>query len=292
VVTPRVTVVIATYNWATVLPYAIGSVLDQTFTDFELLVAGDHCTDESAAVVGEIAASDARVSWHDLERNTGHQSGPNNAAIARARGDVVAYLGHDDLWLPRHLELLVGTIDRGAPLAHATALLVRPDGSARQWPVRGWSWSPDEWLPPTSVVHTRALAETTGGWRHPAQTGSRDPETDLWARMASAARPPVWLPTLTSVKFPAALRRDVYRDRPCDEQAAWLARIRATEDPETALSESFPDRAPWPERAMAALRSTVALRTRLRRAGVFRGAPATETAEHRRVARRRFKGLP
>lgn len=290
--TPRVTVVIATYNWATVLPYAIASVLDQTFTDFELRVVGDHCTDESAGVVEEIAARDARVSWHDLDENTGHQSGPNNAAIARARGDVIAYLGHDDLWLPRHLELLLGAIDTGAPLVHATTLFVHPDGSARQWPGRGWSWHPDEWLPPTSVAHTRALAAAAGGWRHPAQTGTRDPETDLWARMAAAARPPLWLPTVTSVKLPAGLRRDVYRQRPCDEQAAWLARIRATPDPEAAFTATFPDRAPWPERATAAVRATVALRTRLRRLGLLRGETYVETAEQRRVARRRFKGLP
>ncbi|HYC91914.1 MAG TPA: glycosyltransferase [Thermoanaerobaculia bacterium] len=40
---PRVTVIMATYNWSTVLPYSIGSVLAQTFTDFELLVIGDGC---------------------------------------------------------------------------------------------------------------------------------------------------------------------------------------------------------------------------------------------------------
>lgn len=38
---PRVTVIIPTYNWSSVLPYSIGSVLGQTFTDFELLVVGD-----------------------------------------------------------------------------------------------------------------------------------------------------------------------------------------------------------------------------------------------------------
>src|SRR5436190_13138901 len=57
--TPLVTVVIPTYNWATVLPYSIGSALEQTMGDFELLVIGDGCTDESAEVVRAI--DDARV---------------------------------------------------------------------------------------------------------------------------------------------------------------------------------------------------------------------------------------
>ena len=41
---PRVTVIVPTYNWSTVLPYSIGSVLRQSFTDFEVFVVGDGCT--------------------------------------------------------------------------------------------------------------------------------------------------------------------------------------------------------------------------------------------------------
>jgi hypothetical protein len=47
---PRVTVIIPTYNWSSVLPYSIGSALRQSFTDFELLVIGDGCTDDSEQV--------------------------------------------------------------------------------------------------------------------------------------------------------------------------------------------------------------------------------------------------
>ena len=53
--------VIPTYNWATVLPYSIASALGQTFGDFELLVIGDGCTDESEDVVRGIG--DERVQW-------------------------------------------------------------------------------------------------------------------------------------------------------------------------------------------------------------------------------------
>jgi cellulose synthase/poly-beta-1,6-N-acetylglucosamine synthase-like glycosyltransferase len=46
-VSPQVSVIIATYNWSSVLPYSIGSVLRQSVQDFEILVVGDGCTDDS-----------------------------------------------------------------------------------------------------------------------------------------------------------------------------------------------------------------------------------------------------
>jgi len=100
-VSPRVSVIIATYNWSSVLPYSIGSVLRQTMQDFEILVVGDGCTDDSEAVVAAIG--DPRIRWFNLPANSGHQSAPNNEGLRQARGELIAYLGHDDLWLPHHL---------------------------------------------------------------------------------------------------------------------------------------------------------------------------------------------
>ena len=93
---PRVTIILPTYNWSSVLRHAIASVLRQTFADFELLVIGDGCTDDSAQVVAE--AADPRVRWIALPENSGHQSGPNNIGLSEARGEIIAYHGHDDLW--------------------------------------------------------------------------------------------------------------------------------------------------------------------------------------------------
>src|SRR3954451_5872363 len=99
---PRVTVIIPTYNWSSVLPYSIGSVLRQSFRDFELLVVGDGCTDDSEKVVSAI--DDPRVRWINLPENTRHQSGPNNEALRQGEGEIIAHLRHRDLSLPHLLQ--------------------------------------------------------------------------------------------------------------------------------------------------------------------------------------------
>jgi glycosyltransferase involved in cell wall biosynthesis len=58
---PLVTVVIPTFNWSAVLRYSIHSALWQTYSNVEVLVVGDGCTDDSEQVVGSFADSRVRV---------------------------------------------------------------------------------------------------------------------------------------------------------------------------------------------------------------------------------------
>jgi glycosyltransferase involved in cell wall biosynthesis len=256
---PAVTVVIATYNWSNVLPYSIGSVLDQTFTDFELLVIGDGCTDDSADVVASV--DDPRVQWHNLDVRAGHQSSPNNEGIRTARGSVIAYLGHDDLWLPHHLETLVAALQRGATMAYGRTLSVVPDETPTVGPSGRWVYQPGTWIPPTAMAHDRDLVMRAGGWRQPSKTGALDPEAELWHRMSELGGPPRLVPKLTNVKFPAYKRRDVYKSRPSEEQAWWLERIRRADDSEQALLAIGKPEAP--ATLMHAVRGRLRLRTRL-----------------------------
>jgi glycosyltransferase involved in cell wall biosynthesis len=87
-VKPQVTVILSTYNWSSVLRHAIASVLGQSFADFELLVIGDGCTDDSEQVAAE--SGDPRVRWIGLPKNSGHQSVPNNEGLRQARGAFIA----------------------------------------------------------------------------------------------------------------------------------------------------------------------------------------------------------
>jgi len=281
---PRVTVVIATYNWATVLPYSIGSVLDQTLRDFELFVIGDGCADESAEVVASFR--DPRVQWVNLPQRTGHQAGPNNEGDRRARGDVIADLGHDDLWLPHHLELVVAAVEDGAPAAHSSTLLVHPASAPAVHPQPGWEYTPGAWIPPTSLAVSRQALRQVGGWRTPRETGRLDPEAELLARIRAALGPSIWVPRVTCVKLPAAERRNVYRTRPNAEQRHWLQLIRSAADPEEAVLATAP-RSPAQQPPALATRAARRAVRALRQVLHLHG-PTAET----RVRRlRRFKGL-
>jgi glycosyltransferase involved in cell wall biosynthesis len=220
---PRVTVIIPTYNWSTVLPFSIGSVLAQTFSDFELLVVGDGCTDDSEDVVR--AVDDRRVHWINIAR-TGHQSGPNNEGIRRARGDRVAFLGHDDLWMPDHLALHVA---RDADFTCSVAALI--SAASRSIELTRPDPGLSRWVPPSSFAYRRDL-----GIAWPDHRELRDPpERELTRRIVESGASTAIVPRITVLKFPSSERRNVYRDRPFHEQRAWLARVRAEPDLESVL---------------------------------------------------------
>jgi glycosyltransferase involved in cell wall biosynthesis len=251
---PQVSVVLPTYNWATVLPYSIGSVLDQTLSEFELLVVGDCCTDESEEVVRSF--DDPRIEWINLTDRSGHQATPNNEGLHRARSAIVAYISHDDVWLPRHLELLVRAIDDGAALAHARWLQVVPGQRPRVVPRRGWSFRRGSCFPPTTFAHRRDVGLAVGGWRVPAETGHVFPECDLTARIAEAYGRPALVPLVTSIKLPAARRPGVYRERPHHEQRAWREQIRADATPEQTFFDTYAPRPRYPTRLVWTLGHT------------------------------------
>ena len=229
--TPRVSIITATYNWSSVLRYAIGSVLWQTFSDFEMLVVGDGCTDNSGDVVASFG--DERLRWHNLPQNSGHQSAPNNAGLAMARGEFIAFLGHDDLWLPTHLEKLVAQITQTkADFVHSWTELI-PPGGPRLRSVTGITpsdfYEPGISIPPSSWLHTRELWQEIGDWKH-YRTTPVPPDADWLGRVIESGRKIVPQKSLTVLKFPAAMRRDCYVHQRSDEQAAFTRRIRSETD--------------------------------------------------------------
>jgi len=97
---PEISVVIATYNRAPLLPRAIESVLAQTDADFELIVVDDASTDGTRSYLESLA--DPRVHVLFGDSNLG-PSGARNRGLEAARAGVVAFLDADDRYRPRRL---------------------------------------------------------------------------------------------------------------------------------------------------------------------------------------------
>jgi hypothetical protein len=234
--TPQVSVIIATYNWSSVLRYAVASALDQRYADLEVIVVGDGCTDDSERVVGSF--HDTRVIWENLDGNSGNQSAPNNRGLAIARGRLIAYLGHDDLWHPSHLEALVRAIDSsGADLVYSVAQVLGPPGSGdrRLIGVTSDGRHPSRlFAPPSAILHRADLARDIGGWQD-YRTISLPPDFDFLRRAWEHGKRIVSVNELTVFKFPSGLRPGSYRERRSEEQAEWSRRM--TGDPEFRYRE-------------------------------------------------------
>jgi glycosyltransferase involved in cell wall biosynthesis len=97
---PEVSVIIPSFNRSHMLGDAVRSVLGQSFTDFELIVVDDGSTDDTAGVLscwaGQLEVIKTRRRGVSASRNLG---------AGRARGQWLAFLDSDDLWLPEKLEL-------------------------------------------------------------------------------------------------------------------------------------------------------------------------------------------
>jgi len=120
---PTVSIVVSTFNRSNVLSFAIRSILAQTYSDWETIVVGDCCTDDTRSVLEALA--DPRIRFVNLPENTGDQSGPNSVGMRLARGKLIAFLNHDDMWFPDHLETLVTRlVTTGADLIVSAALRV------------------------------------------------------------------------------------------------------------------------------------------------------------------------
>jgi len=96
-----VSVVIPTYNRATILKETIKSVLSQTYRNFEVIIADDGSTDNTKEIVQSF--KDNRISYI-WQENSGTPAAARNTAIKNAKGEFIAFLDSDDLWFPKKLE--------------------------------------------------------------------------------------------------------------------------------------------------------------------------------------------
>ncbi len=187
-----VSVIIRTYNQPALLKEAIESVLNQTLMPAEIIVVDDASTSETPQMM---AAYDGHkpIRYVRLEENQGMLK-TGQIGLEKSKGDYIAFLDHDDLWLPTHLEICVSALQSKpeAALAFGRYGLVDLHGRMLVGEVREADLGASLFevllfkkvvvTPSRSVYSRRALLELGGiqpilwDWVYPALLAAKHPE--------------------------------------------------------------------------------------------------------------------
>ncbi|MDW8851797.1 glycosyltransferase [Flavobacterium sp. MMLR14_040] len=186
-------IVIPLYNKADYIENTLKSVLNQTFTDYEIIVINDGSTDDSFTKVKEF--NDSRIQFFN-QKNQG-ASVARNLGIEKAKYEYIAFLDADDLWMTNHLEILNALIQNfpNAGIFASRYELIFNNGKNDIPNFKGISADyegiisdyfktslPYPVVTSSSIVIPKSVFEKTGYFK-PAISSGQD--VDMWIRIAS-----------------------------------------------------------------------------------------------------------
>jgi glycosyltransferase involved in cell wall biosynthesis len=181
---PLVSIIVPTYNRAALVPEAVASVEAQTFRDFEILVVDDGSTDATLKALAPWAG--VRVL---RRRSRGGVAAARNLGVAAARGEWLAFLDSDDLWLPEKLARQMAYLEErpGLLLCQTDETWVR-NGVRVNKPASHRKVAGQIFLPslshcmvsPSAVVLHRRLLSEHGGFDEDLPAAE---DYDLWLRL-------------------------------------------------------------------------------------------------------------
>jgi glycosyltransferase involved in cell wall biosynthesis len=141
---PLVSILVSNYNYGRYVGRAIQSALDQTYAKIELIVCDDGSTDDSVQVIEGYERKDSRLRL--IRKANGGQASGFNAAFAVSRGEIIALLDSDDLFLPQKVERIVADFQAHPDSGFGLHRVIRVTADLRRqgvWPMsaplpRGW----------------------------------------------------------------------------------------------------------------------------------------------------------
>lgn len=184
-----ISVVIPCYNGEAFLGQALESVRAQTREPQEILVIDDGSTDRTA----DVARSFDEVRLLENSVNMG-PSVTRNRALIEARGDTVAFLDADDVWLPYHLETVVGLLEKHQGVGVAFSAVEFFGEREGVWhagtlpeaePTDAfWECLRHTLVPQMSVIVRRSALALVGGWQQPSPIHRTAADYDVWLRVS------------------------------------------------------------------------------------------------------------
>jgi glycosyltransferase involved in cell wall biosynthesis len=128
---PRLIIALAVYNGENYLSQAIESILNQTFTDFHLMIGDNASTDGTAEICQNYARQDSRIAYQRHSNNIG-ASANHNFLFQPGDAPYFKWAAHDDILKPDYLEKCIRLLDQNSQLAIAHSLSVEIDENSKQ----------------------------------------------------------------------------------------------------------------------------------------------------------------
>ena len=171
--TPLVSVIIPAYNADKYIERTIRSVLLQDYENIEIIIIDDGSTDNTATVVKKLVNEDKRL--HYVHQRNGGVSSARNHGYKLSKGEYLAFLDADDVWLPENIRKKVEHLqnDPVTGLVHSDALLIDENDKPLDEIKKGKSgWILDDLLSwngtcipaPSSILVKREVVDTAGGF--------------------------------------------------------------------------------------------------------------------------------
>ena len=111
--TPKVSIITPTYNHEAFLSDCINSVKSQTFSNWEMIIVDDGSTDNTLQLASKFASFDSRISvFTQSNRGIYALADTYNFALDKAKGEYVAVLEGDDVWIPEKLQIQIDVLDK------------------------------------------------------------------------------------------------------------------------------------------------------------------------------------
>ncbi len=190
---PRVSIIMPSYNTATLIAASLDSVFQQTFHDYEAIIVNDGSPDtpDLERVLQPYLQEHADQIVY-LRQENKRAAGARNTAIKHARGEFLAFLDSDDTWLPEHLsaQMKLFNDDPALDLAYANGLAVGNPDAPTEFMKRCPSDGPADFralvvercqVPVSTVVARKAALERAGLFD---ENLARCDDYDMWLRAA------------------------------------------------------------------------------------------------------------
>jgi glycosyltransferase involved in cell wall biosynthesis len=192
---PRVSVVIPAYNAAAFIARTLETVTAQTFKDLEVIVVDDGSQDATHEIAEKFISARG-LKGRSIRQANKMIAGARNTGWRAAKAELISFLDHDDLWLPRKLEVVMGEFDKHpeADLVCHNEELVKDGrvvGVTKNGPLVPHMYERllfvGNCLSPSAVTVRKAKLEQVGGFREDACFNTVE-DYDLWLRLSQVGR--------------------------------------------------------------------------------------------------------